>query len=646
MTNAGGTHLAKPHPVTRRLEAPRAFVERHAREQLFGSFWALAISVWLGLTAGLLELGLTLAQKPFIDPSPGFFRMNRHFVWSVPAVNLGLFVCCGLIAAAAMRVRPRLAAHRVVAPPVFVAVLTLLLSFRWLHIVACLILAGAVAFVLTRRIAAHLGVFRRVVRFSMPVLAVVVAALVVFPLGEQVLRALRQMAPPAAGPGERRGAPNVVLVVLDTVRADHLSVHGYGRDTSPNLVRLARRGILFEQARSTAPWTLPSHASMMTGRWPHKLSSSINRPLDRTYKTLAEHLAENGYATAGFVANNAYAGAETGLGRGFAHYADHVISLPDIIWNSAFGQRVIMWGLLPPEPRTGGNPLDYHRKTAGQVFGAALGWSQRNKNRPFFTFLNIYDAHDPYLPPAEFDRHFGVKPESAADLATLNRWFILDKKCVTARDRELVRDAYDDCLAYVDRELGRFVQGLDRAGLLANTLVVVTADHGEHLGEHDLYGHASSLYDAEIHVPLLVLLPGGAHGSRSVSAPVSLRDLAATIVDVTGLGGSPFPGRSLAQYWAPGGSPPPEPEPSFSEVDGPVNCTANQGRSPVFRGPLYAIAAGNEVYIRNAAGNEELFDINLDPMQARNLAALPESRASIDRFGAALSRLVRDDQVR
>ncbi len=642
MTNEVRAHLTKRLLVRRRSQERSEAAERPALELPLGSGWALAISVWFGLIAGLLELGLTFAQKPFIDPSPGFFRMNRHMVWSVPTVNLALFGLCGLVVALAVRVAPRLGVRGVVALPIFLAVLTVLLSFRWLHVLACLILACVVAFRLTRRIGANLAVFRRLVRSSMPALAVAVAGLLVVPAGTRLLGDRRAPAGSARGAAAMADAPNVVLVVLDTVRADHLSLHGYGRDTSPNLARIARRGIVFEQARSTAPWTLPSHASMMTGRWPHELSAGINSPLDAKYTTLAEYLAGSGYATAGFVANNAYAGAETGLGRGFDHYEDHIVSFEDFLWNSSFGQRVILWGLCPPEPRAGGNPIDYHRKTAAQVTSDVLAWAGGIKDRPFFAFLNIYDAHDPYFPPAEFDRHFGVKPETAADVGTLNRWFVLDKKRVTTRERVLVRDAYDDCLAYVDRQVGRLVEGLDQAGLLANTLVIITADHGEHLGEHELFGHASSLYDPEIHVPLVVLLPGGAQARRSISAPVSLRDLAATVADVTGLGGSPFPGRSLARHWRTGASF--QPEPSLSEVDGPVNCTPNQGRSPVFRGPLQALAAGNEVYIRNGAGNEELFDVQTDPMQSRNLAPLPRSLPTLDRFRTMLARLVQDDR--
>ncbi len=643
MTIEVGTRLTEHLAAARRLPERSEPGDSLSDERPFSSLWAFAISVWFGLSTGLVELGLTLAQKPFLDPSPGFFRMNRHIVWSVPAVNLALFALCGLVVAFAAGAKPSLGARRVIAPPVFLAVLTLLLSCRWLHVVACLILACLVAFRLTRRIASNLPRFRRLVSFSTPGLAVTVAGLVICALSTHLPRSGLRVVEPVSESGRMRDLPNVVLVVLDTVRADHLSLHGYGRDTSPNLARLARRGIVFEQARSTAPWTLPSHATMMTGRWPHELSAGINSPLDGTHKTLAEYLAENGYATAGFVANNAYAGGETGLGRGFDLYRDHECSLADIVWNSAFGQRVVLWGLCPPEARAGGNPVDYHRKAAAQVIGDALSWARGVANRPFFAFLNIYDAHDPYIPPSEFGHHFGVKPESSADMATLNRWFVLDKKRVTARQRDLVRDAYDDCLAYVDLQLGRFFDGLDRAGLLSNTLVIITADHGEHLGEHELFGHASSLYDPEIHVPLVVLLPGGARPGRSVSAPVSLRDLAATVTDVAGLEGSPFPGRSLARHWASGGSPEPEPEPSLSEVDGPVKSAPNHGRSPLFNGPLHAIAAGNEVYIRNGAGSEELFDVASDPMQLRNLAALPQSRPSLNRFRASIARVLQAD---
>jgi arylsulfatase A-like enzyme len=256
--------------------------------------------------------------------------------------------------------------------------------------------------------------------------------------------------------------------------------------------------------------------------------------------------------------------------------------------------------------------------------------------------LNLLDAHSPYVPPAGFDRHFGVKPESRADLSTLDRWFTLDKEELGPRDHQLASDAYDDCLAYLDEQLGRLFDELDRRGLLGNTLVVVTADHGEDFGEHGLYCHASSLYDPEIHVPLLAILPDGAHAGRSVAEPVSLRDLPATVADLLGLGGvSPFPGRSLARHWDPSARP--DSAPMLSEVDGPAKSAPNLGRSPAFRGPIKALISGREVYIRNGDGIEEVYDLATDPSQTRNLAGSPAVLPRLEALRADLELLTRDD---
>ncbi len=389
---------------------------------------------------------------------------------------------------------------------------------------------------------------------ALPASVVLAVVMIGFSLVARILKMGYDVAEFSAIPAKAGAAqrPNVLLIVLDTVRADHLGLNGYDRDTTSNLSRLSRRGVRFAQARSTAPWTLPSHASMMTGRWPHELSTGINHPLDREHATLAEFLAANGYATAGFVANATYCGIETGLDRGFAHFEDHELSLADMLWTTALGQRILLQGPFRPERRTGGNPIDYHRKDAAQVRMDMLDWLAHQQGRPFFAFLNLYDAHDPYLPPAGFVRRFSASPRTDTDLPIFERWFIQDKKKLSPAAIRSVLDAYDDGIAYLDEQVGELIDQLDRDGLLASTLVIITADHGEHLGEHDLYGHASSLYDAEIHVPLLILLPRGEQRGRTVNEQVSLRDLAATVADLTGLGNSPFPGRSLARHWADG----------------------------------------------------------------------------------------------
>jgi arylsulfatase A-like enzyme len=584
---------------------------------------------------------LTLAQKPLSDPSPGLFRLNRHILWTVPTVNLTVFLLCGIVLALLLQVLPRLGARSVIAPLSFLASFTVLLSCRWLHVIGCLVVALLATMRLTWRIEKSIDAFEQLVRQTFPVIALIGACPLAVAIGQaQVFR--------FAAPGAARSfptvqsRPNVLLIVLDTVRADHLTPYGYSRNTTPNLARLAPLAVKFDRARSTAPWTLPSHASMMTGRWPHELSTSINHPLDETHRTVAEALAAQGYATGGFIGNVTYCGVETGLGRGFAHFEDHVLSVTDAVWTTALGQRVILQMVFRPERRAGGHPNEYHRKDAASIRQDLLTWLKHQGQRPFFAFVNLYDAHDPYIAPTEFERRFAVATGSVSDPAILERWFISDKTKLSSAQVSSVLDSYDDCIAYLDEQLGLLFDDLERVGRLTDTVVIVTADHGEELGEHGLYGHASSLYDQEIHVPLLIFLPGGDHAGKCVRSQVSLRDLAATIADVTGLDRSSFPSRSLARHWHDESET--REEPSLSEVDAPVMSAPNQGRSPVFRGPMKAIASRDHVYIKNGDGGEELFNVNFDPAQSTDLSKLPGFKPILDELRTTLERDLHDNE--
>ena len=606
---------------------------------------AIAFSAWFGLVTGLAEPALALVLKPLFDSSPGLFRMNRHIFWTMPAVNLGLFLILGAAAAATLGLKPRSPARWLLFPFCMLAVLTFLLSFRKIHDVACLALACGLGYRLATWLESRIDPLLRVVRRSLIPLAVVASGVIGVSLGGFVLRETsaseRLPSPPAAA----ARTPNVLLIVLDTVRADRMSLYGYERPTTPALGRLASRAVTFGHARSTAPWTLPSHASMMTGRWRHELSAGLNRPLDDAFPTLAEYLASHGYATAGFVANSTYASAETGLDRGFAHYEDHHVSLNGALWTTAVGRHFLCPLFAPQDRRSDGHPTDHLRKCASRIRHDVLSWIDREggDERPFFAFLNLFDAHNPYLPPDEFDAPFGAKTDSSRDRKLFQRWFIVDKSTLTPSQVGQVSDAYDDCLAYLDSQIDGLLGDLALRDKLDDTLVIITADHGEHFGEHGLYGHASSLYDPELHVPLLVLLPKSAHGGRNVSEAVSLRDLPATVVDVLGFSaGSPFPGRSLARFWSSDGNDASAiNDPVLASVDGPVHNAPNQGRSPVFSGPMKAVAHGSRVYIRNGDGREELYDVEADPGQMHDLAGLDESKAELDDFRAELIRLLR-----
>jgi arylsulfatase A-like enzyme len=621
---------------------PRTWSGAHAEgrsARLGAAMVVLGCAAWYGLVVGWAELGLVLGQKWLRDPSPLFFRMNRHVVWMVPAADLVLFVGLGLASAALALSRPRPAARLTDRLFCFVGSLALLLTHRPFHGGACAVLALGVGYRLSRRIAGNERRFRSLMWHTLPALGVGSAALA----GASFLAGvLGPETRPAALPPASRGAPNILLIVLDTVRADRLSAYGYHRPTTPNLERLSGRGIRFAQARSTAPWTLPSHASLMTGRWPHELSADFSGPLDARFPTLAEYLSARGYATGGFVANRTYAGAETGLARGFAHYEDHDLSPLGVLRCSSLGGR-ILWPLIAGEGCVGHPDEIPDRKDAAEVRDELLGWlAHRPRDRPYFAFLNFYDAHNPYIPPAHFRRHFGERPQSRSDRVLLLEWFIQKKESLPQRQLRMASDAYDDCLAYLDDQLGRLFDELGRRGLLEDTLVIVTADHGEHFGEHALYGHASSLYDQEVRVPLVIVPPRGGPTGRVVESAVSLRDIPATVVDLAGLAdGAPFPGRSLARWWVPQGEPADAADRAvLVEVDEPAQASPNQGRSPIFRGAMKAVVADAKAYIRNGDGAEELYDLASDPDESHDLAGLPGSRPLLERFRDELRRLL------
>ena len=212
---------------------------------------------------------------------------------------------------------------------------------------------------------------------------------------------------------------------------------------------------------------------------------------------------------------------------------------------------------------------------------------------------------------------------------TWNPLFKGQKVPLTPREIALARDAYDDCIASMDEQLGRLLTALHRLALLDNTLVIVTSDHGEAFVEHNLLGHFNSLYRTEIDVPMLIFFPPAVPAGRTVAEPVSLRSLPATVVDLLGLTpGSQFPGRSLAPLWSAGASPGgTETDPAYSEL-------TETG--------LQALRAGHQVYIRAGDGSEQLFDVAEDPGETRNLANSETARGDLERFRGHLSRLPGD----
>jgi arylsulfatase A-like enzyme len=614
----------------------------------------IRLAAWLGLAAGWVEVATRIFLKNVLGP--GFlYLMTRHFVWLIPLSNLLLFLIAGLVLAAMARHWPRLASWLGPRLLLTAAIMpALLVSGRQIYSSAWLALAAGIAVQVAPRFERLSLDWRWWGRRTFPVLLGSIPAVAAFMAGGDWVAEARL----AAKPYPPDGAPNILLIVLDTVRADRLSVYGYPRRTTPALEGLARRGIRFDEARSAAPWTLPSHASFFTGRWPHELGVVWKAPLHTRHPMLAEYLASRGYQTAGFVGNIQYCSYETGLARGFVHYEDYPFDvvhlrpfrtaiLGEFAWNAATWLGVsIGTSRFSPVLHW---LMSVGRKDAGAINDEFLGWlsHRHDPERPYFAFLNYYDAHAPYLPPEGTRFRFGPGPRTLDDFFVLGeRWNEFDKLRLTQKYIDLILDSYENCLAYLDGRVGRLFVELQRRGELKRTIVIVTADHGEELGDHDLFEHGESLYRPESRVPLLFVLPSGAHGGDVLRQTVSLRDLPATVVDLAGVSvGSPFPGRSLARLWD--GSHQNATTASDSDSDGalselpdPNPTDPSRGRSPAAHGPLLSVAQGDYVYIRNERdGKEELFHERDDPRELVNLAGVESMQPILRRLRQRLNEL-------
>jgi arylsulfatase A-like enzyme len=646
-----------PELTTRSPGSPRAGVDR--RPLRARDFFLL--SAWCGLAAGLAEAGTRVLCRA-IEPSQRLYVMSRHFIWLGPIANLAFFLGLGLLLAVALRLAPRATgwfAPRLIGACTILPVL--MAAWPRIYASAWLLVALGIAVALVPILQRHGSALRGSLRWSFPFLIGLVLALAGFVLVGDWLGRVRESGrplPPAH-------SPNVLVIVLDTVRADRLSLYGYERPTTPNLERLARRGIRFDRARATAPWTLASHASLFTGRWPAELVVEWMTPLRGSPPMLAEYLGARGYATAGFVANVLYCSQNSGLARGFTHYEDYILErlaplrtagLVERI-TTAIGKVITVFDMVPLYPlwelENRWFVID-QRKDAASIHRAFLGWlsERREPARPFFAFLNLLDAHAPYKLPPGVPHHFATdSPTPDAYRAVYELWQDLDKSRLPRPWITLARDSYDDCLGYIDEQLGLLFDELRRRGVLDQTLIVVTSDHGEGLGEHGLFDHGESLYRTEIRVPLVIVPPSGRNAPAIVGETASLRDLPATIVDLAGQGdGSPFPGESLARFWrdpapANAGSPR-DGDPVLSELTAPNPVRPNQGRSPASRGPLVSLAEGDLVYIRNEGdGSEQLFNEREDPREIDDRSRFESMRPVLERFRRRLERIRGDSET-
>ncbi|MGQ0649745.1 MAG: sulfatase [Gemmatimonadaceae bacterium] len=424
-------------------------------------------------------------------------------------------------------------------------------------------------------------------------------------------RAAAERSALAALPPAVPGAPNVVVLIWDTARAFNMSLYGYERRTTPVLDSLARHGVAFDRAFATAPWSLPSHASIFTGRYPHELSAGARIPLDATHPTIAGHFADHGYATAGITANLFYGSADYGIGRGFTIYDERPPIAPRVIGHT----WIMLRRVLVRTRQAMGNHNTLLRRRATHVNQSFASWLDRREGRPFLAVLNYFDAHEPYLPPAPFDTAFASRGARYWADETL-------ASAPAAVTREL-HDVYDGAISYVDRSLGDLIDLLRTKGLLDNTILVVTSDHGEEFGERGpgLIGHNRSLYRHSLQVPLVVVYPPRiAAGVRS-QAVVSIRDIPATIADLAMPNvGHPFPGTALARLLTDSTVADTADAMRVAMTEKHRWATRRQGW-PTSWGSMYTVFDARAQYIVDALGKESLFDLAADQWNATDLAA-------------------------
>lgn len=408
--------------------------------------------------------------------------------------------------------------------------------------------------------------------------------------------------------------PNVLLVTLDTVRTDHLSLHGYARDTAPSLARVAEQGVRFDLAYAAASSTLPSHATLFTSLPPRAHGVVKNGlPLAADLDTLPERLRARGAQTAAIVSSFVL-DRRFGLDQGFDHYEDDF--------------RAGEGSYVPPGRRWRGFDVgESFDRRANFTTDRAIAWldGARDPARPFFLFVHYFDPHDPYDPPEPWKSRFARAPGAAPSLAD------------ALLRRDLV-DAYDGEIAFTDAEVGRLLAHLAARGLERDTLVVVTADHGEGLGQHGVVGHAVNVYEEAVRVPLVLRWPGRLPAGGVVAEPVDATDVLPTLLELLGLPAAPDDaGRSLA--CAARGERCLDAEHAVFTHRRPYEKPAVEDGMRV-HGELFAVRRGRWKWIEgDLDGTRELYDLVEDPHERANVATRESARAE------ALSNAIREHRA-
>ncbi|MCH7527226.1 MAG: sulfatase, partial [Planctomycetes bacterium] len=599
---------------------------------------------------------------------------------------------CPVLAACALLYAP-LARRRARAPEPFLTALFVALSGvvvvpadlalaklggRMIHVAACagVLVVAATTYVLVRVLHRKLGSarVRRIRNLTTAICATMTVASGIafarsplFDAGAYRVRQVSRVAqPPSAGEdgssvshsgaGVPRRAPNVLWIVLDTVRADHLSCYGHAAQISPFLAEWASHSIIFDRAVADGIWTIPSHASMFTGLSVRE--HGVDYPniwLDDSIPTVADELAAKGYTTASF-SNNPWISTETNLAKGFeiSHMVNHLRRM------TRFSLEYVCekWGVTPPLPWLDG---DYGAALTNDLIADWL--DARTDDAPLFLFVNYMEAHLPYRVPkryrrmylndAEVDRSYDLRRRTYGNIVTAlhYRFNFEGPDFMDVKDRDVLKRQYEATVRYLDDRTRELIGIFDQRGLLDETLVIIASDHGEYLDTHGMWSHRFGTYDDVARAVLLVREPGRQRGVR-ISTPVQLSDLFYTVLKAAFIESPeanrgahrPLQGRGTDE----GDIPRPSERMGHAVMRDLIAVAAAGGAARVaiteYRGPtptrLMQVVASNRTsedehfrsqtaaqdgrfkYIVSSDGHRELYNFRVDPGELYNLVEI------------------------
>ena len=563
----------------------------------------LVLSALLGLLSGVGEALIDVITPPF---------SSLDLLYVTVIANLSIFVLVGLFFwLLGLGLKRQFAFFLLL----FILLWALLRSwesefaphaahdFIWLASFAgtCLLAAIPAAWA-WRRIQAVTRIACTTLPWVAGVLLVLFLAIPVYRL-EVRRRATAMVQQPAA-----ENTPNVVLIIVDALRADHLSGYGYSRSTTPNFDRLAAKGVVFENAIATSSWTLPTHTSILTGVYPNQ--HGAQRFQDRVganFRTLPQELESAGYRTGAF-SGSPFFTPRQGLGRGFLEFEDFSLSP-----RQAFTQAHDIGAILNQLGKTGWFNENIGHPSAIDISRSVIQWVDK-VHAPFFLALNYFEVHEPTSVPRDWRQRFVGSQAPQLQPPQLQRKI----------------DEYDAAVAYDDDRIQKLINELERHRLMDNTLLIVTADHGEGLGEHGLLVHGTALYYPLVHVPLIFYWPGHLPPGVRITRPVSIKDIAATILGIVGASHGQLPGQSLAELWNRQRSPDEWPMPVSQLVRDRKYDLIRDSRDAANRREVRdseSIISSEFQLILDSRDGPSLYNWREDPQETENLFLAPHYQA-------------------